>query len=147
MAKVLIVYHSRTGNTEEMAKAVEEGVKAAGAESVRKRAAEVGPGDILDCDAIAFGSPTNFAYMAGALKELFDTTLMGLQKQIAGLPYVAFGSGRRGTRKVVEVIEGICEFLQLKKIAEGVVATGKPTPEVLAESRELGKKLAAAKAS
>ena len=141
MAKVLIIYCSRTGNTEEMAKAVEQGAKAVDAEVVRKRAGEVEPADFLDCDAVAFGSPTNFAYMAGALKELFDTTLMRLQKQIAGLPYAAFGSGRRGTRKVAEAIEGICDALQLKKTAEGVVATAKPTDEVLAQCQELGKKL------
>ena len=141
MAKVLIVYCSRTGNTEEMAKAVEQGVKAVDAEAVRKRAGEVEPADFLDCDAVAFGSPTNFGYMAGALKEVFDSILLGLQKQIAGLPYAAFGSGRRGTRKVAEAIEGICDALQLKKTAEGVVATGKPTDEVLAQCQELGKKL------
>ena len=141
MAKVLIVYCSRTGNTEEMAKAVEDGAKAVGADVTRKKATEVVPGDILDCDAVAFGSATNFAYMAGTLKELFDTTLMGMQKQITGLSYAAFGSGRRGTRKVVEVIEGVCDALQLKKVAEGVVATGKPTAEVVVQCQELGKKL------
>jgi NAD(P)H dehydrogenase (quinone) len=145
MAKVLIVYYSRTGNTEEMAKAVEEGAKAAGAEVIMKRATEATAADLLNCDTVAFGSPTNFAYMAGALKEFFDCSLGEVRGKVSGKPYCAFGSGRRGTRKVVEVIEGICDALELKKATEGIVATGKPTPEVLAECRELGKKIASVK--
>ena len=141
MAKVLIVYSSRTGNTEEMAKAVEQGVKAAGAEAVRKRATEVEPADFLDCGAVAFGSPTNFGYMAGALKEIFDSILWDIRKQVTGLPYATFGSSQRGTAKVLQVIEGICQSLQLKKAAEGVIATGKPNAEVLVQCQELGKKL------
>ena len=141
MAKVLIVYCTRTGNTEEMAKAIEQGAKTVGAEVVRKKATEVEPADFLDCGAVAFGSPTNFGYMAGALKEIFDSILHNIRKQVVGLPYATFGSGQRGTAKVLEVIEGICQSLQLKKTGEGVIATGKPSAEVLAQCQELGKKL------
>ena len=50
MAKILIVYHSQTGNTERMAKAVAEGAAAIeGAEVVLKRAGEATLQDLLDC--------------------------------------------------------------------------------------------------
>ena len=37
MPTVLILYHSRSGNTEEMARAVEEGVKSEGVKVIRKK--------------------------------------------------------------------------------------------------------------
>ena len=148
MAKVLIVYHSHTGNTEEMAKAVCQGAKAvAGVETTVKKAAEASANDLLDCDAVGFGSPNCFGYMAGALKDFFDRILGGARGKVNEKPYIAFSSAGRGGKEAIESINKICAAFQMKQIAEGVVAMGKPTPEVLAECQELGKRLAVAKAS
>ena len=53
--KTAVIYWSGTGNTEAMARAVAEGMTAAGAEAVRLTPAEVHPGDLNTYDAIAFG--------------------------------------------------------------------------------------------
>ena len=71
MAKVLVIYHSETGNTKAMAQAVAEGVKeVSGVEALLKEAHQVSVSDLVSADALAFGSPTYFSYMAGVVKEL-----------------------------------------------------------------------------
>ncbi len=145
MAKVLVVYHSFTGNTEEMAKAVCEGVKSvAGGEVTLKKAAEAGANDLLGCDAVGLGSLTCFGYMAGGLKDFFERIMKDTMGKVEGKPYVAFGSTGRGGKEGIESINKICSSYKMKQVGEDVVATRKPTPEVLAECRELGKKLATA---
>ncbi len=75
MGKVLIVYHTQSGNTGAMAKAVAEGAKSvAGTQVVLKLALDASLEDLLSCEAVAFGSPEYFGYMAGAMKDFFDKT-------------------------------------------------------------------------
>jgi NAD(P)H dehydrogenase (quinone) len=75
MAKVLIVYYSRSGNTEKMAKLIEEGVKAGGVEVVTKRVEDTSAEELLDYDGIVAGSPTYYGSMAWELKKLFDESV------------------------------------------------------------------------
>ena len=148
MAKVLVIYHSHTGNTEEMAKAVCQGAKSvAGVETTLKKAVEADVNDLLGCDAVGFGAPVCFGSMAGGLKDFFERTLPGAGGKVDGKPYIAFGSAGGGGKEAIESIDKICAAFKVKRIADGVVVTGKPTPEVLAKCEELGKKLATAKAS
>src|SRR5436190_21350285 len=71
--KVLIVYHSVTGNTEKMARGVAEGATGvSGAGVVLKKVGEVTGDDLLACDALIVGSPVYFANMAGEIKTFFD---------------------------------------------------------------------------
>jgi multimeric flavodoxin WrbA len=143
MAKVLVIYHTQTGNTEEMARAVGEGAASVvGAEVTLKKAADAVADDLLSHDAIGFGSPMYIGYMAGAIKDFFDRSMMKVAGKVAGKPCVAFGSTGSGGKQAIEGVEGICSAMGLKKAAEGVVATGKPSSEVLERCRELGKKLA-----
>jgi NAD(P)H dehydrogenase (quinone) len=73
MTRALVVYYSGTGNTRAMAQAVAEGAKTvADVEVILKEAEQASVNDLVDADAIAFGSPTYFSYMAGVLKTLFD---------------------------------------------------------------------------
>ena len=61
MARILVVYHSQTGNTERMANAVAEGVRSIeGSECVLKRACEAGVQDLVECDGLAVGTPVRF---------------------------------------------------------------------------------------
>ena len=69
MVKILVVYHSQTGNTRKMAEAVARG--AASIEGVivdLKKAEEAGVEDLLSCDGLAVGSPEYFGYMAGMVQ-------------------------------------------------------------------------------
>jgi multimeric flavodoxin WrbA len=97
MAKVLIVYHTLSGNTEKMAQAFAEGAKSVqGAEIVIKKAFEATLEDLLACDAVAFGSADYLSYIAGAIKDFFDRTFYPSQGKVAGKPYAAFATGGGG---------------------------------------------------
>lgn len=142
MAKVLVIYHSNTGNTEAMARAVAEGAsQAPGAEVFMKKAKEATGEDLLGCDAVAFGSPTNFAYMAGALKDFFDRSYFSLRDKVTDKPYAAFVNTGRNIPDALQALENICTTLKLKRATEGVLVHGKPTPEALNRCRELGREL------
>ena len=142
MAKLLIIYHSQTGNTEAMAKAVYEGAICAGATATLKKAADATGDDLLGYDAVAFGSPVYFGYMAGGLKDFFDRAWLTIRESVVNRPYSVFGSAGSGGRQALDSIDRVCNSFRLKKAFEGVVATGKPSSDVLEQCKELGKKLA-----
>lgn len=71
--KILVAYHSVTGNTERMAQGVVEGVKAVpGTIVVLKRVQEVTAQDLFGADAVVVGSPVYWSNMAGEVKTFFD---------------------------------------------------------------------------
>lgn len=71
--KVLVVYHSLTGNTEKMAKGVVEGAKSVQGTVVEiKRVGEVTANALFSADAVVVGSPVYWSNMAGEVKTFFD---------------------------------------------------------------------------
>ncbi|GJE00073.1 NAD(P)H:quinone oxidoreductase [Methylobacterium isbiliense] len=94
MAKVLVLYYSTYGHIEQMAYAVAEGVREAGAEAVVKRVPELVPeavarnshykldqaapiasvDELPSYDAIIIGTPTRFGNMAAQMKNFIDQT-------------------------------------------------------------------------
>jgi multimeric flavodoxin WrbA len=147
MTKVLIVYHTLSGNTEKMAMALAEGAKSVqGAEVVIKKALDATLEDLLGCDAIALGSADYFSYIAGAFKDFFDRTYYPSQGKVTGKPYIAFATGGRGGDRALEVLDRICGSFKFNKVVEGVSAERAPSPEILAKCTEAGKKLANAAA-
>ena len=143
MAKVLIVYHTLSGNTEKMAKAFAEGVNSVqNTEVVLKKASDATLEDLLGCDAIALGSADYFSYIAGALKDFLDRTYYPSQGKVTGKPYAAFTTGGSGGEKALEVLDRLCGSFKFKKTVEGVAVAGAPSPEILAKCNEAGKKLA-----
>ena len=73
LVKVLVAYHSLSGNTERMAEAVAEGVKnVSGAEVLLKRVGKVTADDLLSADAVVVGSPVYWSNMSGEVKTFFD---------------------------------------------------------------------------
>jgi len=144
MTKLLIVYHSQSGNTEAMAKAVYEGASSAGATVTLKRAADATANDLLDCDAVAFGSPVYYGDMAGGLKDYFDRAYYAVRGKVNNKPYGAFSSGGIRTRQALDSIDRVASLssLRMRKAFEGVIATDKPSSDALEQCKELGKKLA-----
>jgi NAD(P)H dehydrogenase (quinone) len=70
---VLVTYHSRTGNTEKMARAVVDGAKTVpGARVVLKRVGDVTGDDLFASDALIVGSPVYWSNMSGEVKTFFD---------------------------------------------------------------------------
>jgi flavorubredoxin len=142
MKNLLIVYHSQSGNTEAMAKAIAEGARAAGANVALKKAVEANAADILNCDAVAIGTPNYFGYMAGMVKDFFDRIWATVREKMADKPYMVFGSYGGGGTVAIGTVEHICDGLKMKKICEALSAQREPKEENLAACKELGKKMA-----
>lgn len=142
MATVLVVYHSQSGNTEEMAKAVARGAKAVvGTEVVLKKAKDAFLEDLVSCAGIAIGSPDYFSYMTGAVKDFFDRTFYPSQGKVTGKPCVLFVTGGGGGGPALESLERICRSFKFKKVGK-VTTAGKPSSGVIAECEKLGNQLA-----
>ncbi len=139
MAKIFIVYHSQTGHTEQMAQAVFEGAAAIeGATVVMKRAAEATAEDLLWADGIAIGSPENFGYISGMIKDFFDRTFYGVENKVFRKPYVVFISAGNDGTGALRAIERIALGYKFKKVYEPVIAKGDIKPDDLEKCRELG---------
>ncbi|MGB4548804.1 MAG: NAD(P)H-dependent oxidoreductase [Syntrophales bacterium] len=143
MVKILVIYHSQTGNTERMAEAVAEGVRdIENAEAVLKRAPDAGLEDLLRCEGLAVGTPENFGYMSGMIKDFFDRTFYPAQGKVFRKPYVVFVSAGNDGTGAVNSIERIAIGYQFKKVYEPVISRGKVTAEILEKCRELGRTIA-----
>ena len=143
MTKILIVYHSQTGNTEKMAQAVAEGARLIeNAEVMLKKAHEASVEDLLAADGLALGTPENFGYMSGMIKDFFDRTYYAAQDKVFRKPYVAFISAGNDGEGALKSVERIALGYKLKKVSEPVIAAGAVTEDVLEQCRNLGGVLA-----
>lgn len=94
MKKVLVVYYSRTGHTQEMADAIAKGAQTAGAQAVCSAVQDVNVKDLVEYDAIVIGSPSYYGAMAGDVKKFLDATI-ALQGKLRGKVGGAFCSSAR----------------------------------------------------
>jgi len=94
MARVLLLYDSRGGLTEQLANAVGDGVTSVdGAELRSLRIDDAGPEELLTLDALIVGSP-NWSGMTGKLKEWFDYSGdLWESGDLAGKPAACFTAG------------------------------------------------------
>jgi len=143
MKKLLIVYHTRGVKTTQLAEAVAKGAAAESGVEVRMlRCSEAGPQDVLDADALVLGTPENFGYMSGMMKDFLERIFYECEGKIEGRPWVLLVSaGQDGTGAITSV-ERIVTGLRLKKVREPILALKEVTPEILAECEELGAALA-----
>ena len=75
MAKVLIMYYSRSGHTAKMADIIAEGVRASGAEAVVKAVKNTKVDELLKVDGVIIGSPTYYGSMAAEIKKFIDDSV------------------------------------------------------------------------
>jgi len=125
-----------------MAKAIYEGALSSGATASLKKAAEATSNDLIDCDAVILGTPNYFNYMAGAIKDFFDRVFYTTRGKVDDKPYAVFSSAGGEGKGALDSLDGICRSLRLKKAYDSIIATGKPSSEVLGECKELGRRLA-----
>lgn len=145
MIKILVVYHSQTGNTGKMAERVASGVESiTGVEAVLKKAVDADFRHLLECDGLVIGSPEYFGYMSGMIKDFFDRTYEPARgrSEIFRKPYAVFISAGNDGSNALTQIERICTGYRFKKIHEPVIAVGDVTPQVLVKCEELGKTIA-----
>ena len=137
---LLIVYHSLTGGTRQMAEAARAGAVAEAGCAVRLlHAAQAGPGDVLAADGYVFATPENLAAMSGQLKDFFDRSYYGVLDQVNGRPYaslVCAGSdGSNAARQIARIATG----WRLKAVAEPlIVCTHAQTPEAILAPKQIG---------
>src|SRR5215207_4633364 len=75
MKTLLIVFHSLTGGTRQMAQAAARGAEAQSEVSVRLLpAVEAQPADVLAADGYIFATPEMLAAVSGLMKDFFDRT-------------------------------------------------------------------------
>jgi multimeric flavodoxin WrbA len=144
--RLLIVFHSQSGHTEQMADAVVAGARhpeIAGVEVVVKTALEGLPEDVLGADGILLGTPENFGYMSGAMKYFFDTVYYPCLDHTQGLPYGVFIRAGNDGAGALSSIERIVAGLRWRRVAEPVVIAGEFEPERLTECEELGMAMSA----
>ena len=137
---LLIVYHSLTGGTRQMAEAARDGAGAEPAVAVRLlHAAQAGPEDMLAADGYLFATPENLAAVSGLLKDFFDRTYYGALDEINGRPYaslVCAGSdGTNAARQIARIATG----WRLRPVADPlIVCTHAQTPEAILAPKQIG---------
>ncbi|MDD3274933.1 MAG: NAD(P)H-dependent oxidoreductase [Candidatus Omnitrophica bacterium] len=141
MAKLLIVYHSQSGNTLKLARAVKEGAERGGVKVIFKKAYSATLKELLSADGYCFGTPDYFSYMAGALKDFFDRTCYPAEGKITGRPYVGFVSHGGGGAAVAS-LRRMAKRFKLKPAAPLLSVEGNPKKADLEKARLLGEKLA-----
>ncbi len=142
---LLIVYHSGSGRTAELAEAVRRGAGHEDVESVRvsfKSAFEAGPQDLLEADGVIFGTPENFGYMSGALKDFFDRTFYAVEGEIKNPPYGIFISAGNDGTGALSAIRRIVRGFPMNEVQEPVIARGELAQEHLEKAEMLGAALA-----
>lgn len=131
--RLLIVCHSLTGGSAQMAEAARDGAAAEPGVSVRLlRAPQAGPDDLLQADGYLFVCPENLGSMAGLMKDFFDRSYYAVLDRVNGRPYaslVCAGSdGHGAARQIARIATG----WRLRAVAEPlIVCTQAQTPEAV----------------
>lgn len=145
MSRLLIVYHSKNGHTAAMAKAVIGGANHEDVEAeVRVRLArDATVDDMLWCSALVLGTPENFGYLSGGLKDFLDRTYYPLEGRVEGLPYAVFISAGNDGEGAVRHLQRIVRGFPLKEVREPLIIRGEPSGDALSSCEELGMFMAA----
>jgi len=137
--KIAVVYWSGTGNTEAMANAVAEGIRAAGAEADLLTPAEFDAGKIAAYDAFAFGCS---AQGAEVLEEgEFEPMFTAVEAALSGKKAALFGSYGWGDGEWMRNWEDRCKADGIQLAAESVMCNEAPDDEGLSNCRALGEAL------
>ncbi len=149
MARLLIIYHTRTGGSRQMAEAAAAAARGE-TETVLQTAVTTGPDDLLQADGYIFCGPENLAALSGAMKEFFDLCYYPVLGRIEGRPYaqmVCAGSdGENAARQAARIATGwrlkevqppliVCTHAQT---SEAIMAPKTISGSDLTRCRELG---------
>ncbi|MEW5747322.1 MAG: NAD(P)H-dependent oxidoreductase [Candidatus Thermoplasmatota archaeon] len=110
MARMLICYYSRSGNTKKMAYLVQKGVMEEDVEVDTKEVKDVKVDDLLKYDGIVIGSPTYYGLPAAQVKELLDRSVKHhgkLQDKVGGAFSSSANVGGGNETTVVAILEAL----------------------------------------
>jgi multimeric flavodoxin WrbA len=153
---LLVVQHSRTGGTLQMAQALADAARAAieadhqanGAAdgesaSVTVRllpASQAGPADLLAADAYVFATPENLAAVSGLMKDFFDRSYYPVLDRIQGRPCALLICAGTDGHSAARQIERITTGWRLRLVAPPlIVLTGAQTPEQILAAKHIGR--------
>jgi len=147
--QVLVLYHSRTGNTKKRAEAIAKGVEEVeGVDAVLKSTQEVTREDFLESDGVIAGSPVYFGTMAAELKKVFDD-FVGIRRQMEGKIGAAFATSGGKETTIISIIQAMLIYGMIiagdPMDATGHYGTsckGAPDELTLANGVKLGKRVA-----
>jgi multimeric flavodoxin WrbA len=141
MKTLLIVFHSMTGGTRQMAEAAARGGAAAepGLQVRLLPAPEAGPDDVLAADGYIFATPENLAAIGGLMKDFFDRCYYPVLDRINGQPYASLicagSDGSNAARQVARIATG----WRLREVAEPlIICTRAQTPEAILAPKVIG---------
>ena len=139
MSQAIIIYDSRTGSTETMARAIEEGMKESGIQVLSKRATKAGAGDLKDVDAVVLGCPT----YNGDLMPSMRTFLFEMEKaNLKGKVGAAFGSYGWSGEAVQRMADTMKHVFGMNVTEPGLKLLRRPGERDLNECQAFGRKIA-----
>ncbi len=138
---LLIVYHSMTGGTRQMAEAAQRGAQEA-EPSMQVRllhASDAQPADVLAADGYVFATPENLAAISGLMKDFFDRCYYPVLDQINGRPCASLVCAGSDGHNAARQLDRIATGWRLRPVAETlIVCTHAQTPEAIAAPKHLG---------
>ena len=140
MKRLLIVYHSLTGGTEQLVTAAAGGARREAPDvDVRVLTApQAGPEDVLAADAYVFATPENLAAIAGLMKDFFDRCYYPVLGRIEGRPYATLICAGSDGSNAARQVERICTGWRLKAVAPAlIVCTHAQTPEDILAPKQI----------
>ena len=143
---VLIVAHTPSSNTKEMAEAVLRGTRNDAIGPLQTRLlmpAAAAAADVLDCRAIIIGTTENFGYMAGLMKDFFERIYYPCLEQTEALPYALYVRAGNDGCGAANSVERITTGLKWKPVQDPLICQGGYQPSFLTQCEELGMTIAA----
>ena len=140
MKTLLIVYHSMTGGTLQMARAAAEGAAAEPALKVELlHAPEADANDLLGADGYLFATPENLAAMSGLMKDFFDRNYYAVLERLNGRPYAALVCAGSDGQNAARQLERIATGWRLKQVAPTlIVCTHAQSPAAILRPKQIG---------
>ena len=137
---LLVVYHTMTGGSQQMAEATAAGARAEAALQVRLlRAPDAGPDDVLGADGYVFATPENLAAMAGRRTAVVDRCYYAVLDRINGRPYASLICAGSDGENAARQIDRIATGWRLKAVAAPlIVCTHAQTPEAILAPKHIG---------
>lgn len=139
MSKAAVIFWSQTGNTEQMASAIAEGIRAGGMECDLMNVSETSAADAAGYDKLALGCP---AMGAEVLEEIeFEPFFTELEGKLGGRKVALFGSYGWGDGEWMRAWEADCRAAGAVLACDSVICAGEPDEEAKAACEALAKAL------
>jgi multimeric flavodoxin WrbA len=122
--KMLIVAHSQSGGTLQLARAALLGANTNAPDVTVEliAAADVTPDRLRDCDGLIIATPENFGYMSGLVKDFFDRCFYPCESAMVGKPYALIVCAGNDGTGAMSAMERIIKGWRMQRIHAGLIA-------------------------